>query len=241
MGEVLELIFIKVLFYYFMCVSALHACISLYLVCTVQTASPGPEEGVRSPGIDVIVICELSCGYWESNPGPVEEQSLPLTAVASLFSQNLYNSYTIFHRHFVLWWFLDMKLYCVKFRLFALMFWRFYLIGHPFEVKECLKVYFPYILISQSNLEPLEKKIPGKLSVFQFLVTLSYNSHRGLIFPQHLKMVLRQHLCECRVMGTEIERQRRCLPSPCMWVMWKNLLALAFLDLFMFSFYIFAK
>jgi hypothetical protein len=37
-------------------------------------------EGVRSPGREVTDSCELTCGYWELNPGPLEEQPVLLTA-----------------------------------------------------------------------------------------------------------------------------------------------------------------
>ena len=41
-------------------------------------------EGVRSPGTGVTDNCELPCGYWELNPGPLEEQAVLLTAEPSL-------------------------------------------------------------------------------------------------------------------------------------------------------------
>lgn len=37
-------------------------------------------EGVRSPGREVTDSCELTCGYWELNPGPLKEQPVLLTA-----------------------------------------------------------------------------------------------------------------------------------------------------------------
>lgn len=33
-------------------------------------------EGVGSPGTGVTDSCELACGYWELNPGALEEQSV---------------------------------------------------------------------------------------------------------------------------------------------------------------------
>ena len=41
-------------------------------------------EGVRSPGTGFSDSCELPCGCWELNPGPLEEQSVLLTAEPSL-------------------------------------------------------------------------------------------------------------------------------------------------------------
>jgi hypothetical protein len=42
------------------------------------------EEGIKSPGTGVTDDCEPSCGYWESNLGPLEEQLVPLTTELSL-------------------------------------------------------------------------------------------------------------------------------------------------------------
>ena len=36
-------------------------------------------RGVGFPGTGVIDSCELPCGSWELNPGPLEEQSVLLT------------------------------------------------------------------------------------------------------------------------------------------------------------------
>ena len=41
--------------------------------CCVQDLRR-PEEAVRSSGTGVTDSCGLSCGCWESNPGPLEEQ-----------------------------------------------------------------------------------------------------------------------------------------------------------------------
>lgn len=38
-----------------------------------------PEEGVRSPGTRVLTSCEHHCGFWEQNPGPLQNQHVPLT------------------------------------------------------------------------------------------------------------------------------------------------------------------
>jgi hypothetical protein len=43
-----------------------------------------PEEGIRSLGTGVTDGCELSCEFWESNLGPLEEQPVLLTLEPSL-------------------------------------------------------------------------------------------------------------------------------------------------------------
>lgn len=32
------------------------------------------EEGIRSPKTGVMDGCELPCGFWELNPGPLQDQ-----------------------------------------------------------------------------------------------------------------------------------------------------------------------
>ena len=56
--------------YCFMPIVVLPACMSLY-------------EGVRSPIAEVTDRCGLPCGSQELNPGPLEEQSVLLTAEPS--------------------------------------------------------------------------------------------------------------------------------------------------------------
>jgi hypothetical protein len=63
------------------CVVILPAFIS---VCVWYPWSP--EEGHRVSGTRVTVGCELPCGCWDSNPGPLEEQPVLLTMVLSLQS-----------------------------------------------------------------------------------------------------------------------------------------------------------
>ena len=46
-----------------------------------------PEKDIRSPETGVTESCELPCGCWESNPGPLKEQAVFLTAEPSLQSQ----------------------------------------------------------------------------------------------------------------------------------------------------------
>jgi hypothetical protein len=41
-------------------------------------------EGVRFPGAGVADICEMACGCWELNSGPLEDQPILLTAESSL-------------------------------------------------------------------------------------------------------------------------------------------------------------
>lgn len=37
-------------------------------------------ESARAPATGAVDGCELPCGFWESNPGPLEEQPTLLTA-----------------------------------------------------------------------------------------------------------------------------------------------------------------
>lgn len=51
----------------------LPACMS---VCHVHAwCLQSPEEGIRFPRTRVADGCELACGCWESNSGPLEEQA----------------------------------------------------------------------------------------------------------------------------------------------------------------------
>ena len=59
---------------------SLHVCLR-----TVLSAwCPRPEEGIRYPRTEVTYGCKLLDGGWESNPGPMEEQPMLLTAKTSL-------------------------------------------------------------------------------------------------------------------------------------------------------------
>jgi hypothetical protein len=40
-------------------------------------------EGVKNPGTGATDKCELPCGCWELNPGPLEEQPMFLTTDSS--------------------------------------------------------------------------------------------------------------------------------------------------------------
>ena len=49
-------------------------------VCQMHAWYPRrPEEGVREPGTGLTGGCDLPCGCWELNMGPLEEQSVFLT------------------------------------------------------------------------------------------------------------------------------------------------------------------
>jgi hypothetical protein len=63
-----------------------------------------PEEGIKSPGIQVTAGYELLCGHWESNLGPLEKKPALLIDESSL-----HHLWTIFylrrgwiHPHFIL-------------------------------------------------------------------------------------------------------------------------------------------
>jgi hypothetical protein len=62
-------IFLIVIFH-FMYMSTLPACMSVYHVCLV----PAEARSVRAQETGVIDSCELPCGCWELNPGPLKEQ-----------------------------------------------------------------------------------------------------------------------------------------------------------------------
>jgi hypothetical protein len=58
----------------FYSMSVLSACVS---VChTHAWHLRDLEEGVRSPETGVVDGCGQPCGFWESNLGPVEEESV---------------------------------------------------------------------------------------------------------------------------------------------------------------------
>jgi hypothetical protein len=49
-----------------------------------------PEEGDRSPEAGVTDACELLCGCWELNPGPLQVQ--PPSTLLLLFPPHTYHS-----------------------------------------------------------------------------------------------------------------------------------------------------
>ena len=61
-------------YFYFMCVGVLPAC-----------------EDVRSPGTGVTDICELPCGFWELNSGPLEE---PVLLIPEAVGDNVWAQFT---------------------------------------------------------------------------------------------------------------------------------------------------
>jgi hypothetical protein len=53
-----------------------HWCFVCIYVCLCEDA--------RSPGTIIFVCCELPCGCWELNPGPLKEQPVLLTVEPSI-------------------------------------------------------------------------------------------------------------------------------------------------------------
>lgn len=60
------------LFYYFMCVVTLPACIDVYHMHAVQ-CSWTPKTALKPLGLELQMAVML-CECWEQNPGPLEEQ-----------------------------------------------------------------------------------------------------------------------------------------------------------------------
>ena len=56
----------------------LPACVSVHHVCAVPVEA---RRGCHIPGTGVTDSCELLCGCWELNLGPLEEQRVLLTRV----------------------------------------------------------------------------------------------------------------------------------------------------------------
>lgn len=50
----------------------------------MQAWCPQKSEGVRSPGIGIIDVCELPCECWELNMGPPQKEQVLLTTKVSL-------------------------------------------------------------------------------------------------------------------------------------------------------------
>jgi len=59
-------------------------CLHVWLFTTCKLVTLGPAEEIRYFGTGVMSGSELSCGFWESNPGPLEEQLVFLTTEPSL-------------------------------------------------------------------------------------------------------------------------------------------------------------
>ena len=54
-------------------------------------------KGVRFPGPDVSDSCELPQGYWELNPGPLQEQLVLLTAELQPQCLAFYKTYILIY------------------------------------------------------------------------------------------------------------------------------------------------
>lgn len=64
------------------------ACIPVYYIHAWYLWKP--EEGVRSPGTGVTIVCEPACQGWELNLGPQHEQPMLLTMVPFLQPQGFH-------------------------------------------------------------------------------------------------------------------------------------------------------
>lgn len=58
------------------------ACIFVH--CRYAWRQRNPEEGIRSPWIIVTNGCEIPCGYWKSNMGPLQEELVLLSSESPL-------------------------------------------------------------------------------------------------------------------------------------------------------------
>jgi hypothetical protein len=59
-------------------------CLLIYLCTNCVQGLRRPEESIGSSGTGAIDVGESPCGCWELNPGPLEEQSVLLSADSSL-------------------------------------------------------------------------------------------------------------------------------------------------------------
>lgn len=106
------LVFPSLLFsvYFFACIHV-HAPHTMCMQCSQR-----PEEIIRSPGTGVIDGCEVPYGWWGSNQGLLEEQTVVVTVEPSL--QLLWYLFLIIlvrqNAEFPLWYF-HMCKYCVPF------------------------------------------------------------------------------------------------------------------------------
>ena len=62
-----------------------HQCLSKMCIQYLQ----GPKEDDTFPGTGILDDCELPCGGWELNPGPLQEQQVFLTAEPSIQAQRV--------------------------------------------------------------------------------------------------------------------------------------------------------
>ena len=51
--------------------NVLPVCKPVYHICA--WCQQGAEAGAGSPRTGVMDVCELPCGYWELNPGPLQQ------------------------------------------------------------------------------------------------------------------------------------------------------------------------
>lgn len=76
------------LFHVYWCLNFTHVC--------APSAHPQNTEGVivttGAPGMGIIGVCVLRCGWWESNLGPLQEQVLFTSGPSLNASQNICNS-----------------------------------------------------------------------------------------------------------------------------------------------------
>lgn len=69
----------RAILFYVVHVVVLHVCAPQ--ACLEPTKV---KRGYQSPGTGIVDSCELPCQYWESNPGPLQEQPVLLTGAKSL-------------------------------------------------------------------------------------------------------------------------------------------------------------
>ena len=79
------------MFFFYRCVYlmfflSVYLCTNIHAWCLQRS-----EEGIRSPGTRALDGCEPVSRWWESNPGPLQEQQVPLTTGPSLQPLNLVN------------------------------------------------------------------------------------------------------------------------------------------------------
>lgn len=60
-------------------------CVNTWLVCMTAHPRELRRDYQISPGTQVIDSCEVTCGFWELNPGPLQEQLMILTTESSLW------------------------------------------------------------------------------------------------------------------------------------------------------------
>ena len=58
-------------------------------VCVLCACLLRPEEAIVSSGTGIIVACELSCGCWELNLGPLQKWQVLLTVEPSVHQEAL--------------------------------------------------------------------------------------------------------------------------------------------------------